>query len=512
MLNSILVSIMLFKNETIGSASHKTVIVIDRSKKFCQRAQEHVKYFDPASDENVHYLSKWSVAIQCVIEFQRVLSDIYPYGSKQVRLCISDTAAKFITPTWKENLITYNEVINAFLENQPDLNASSAPASILNGLNLIMDALVLPSVQQAKFLKMNAEACQLPEKFDGIQMPSISSKNASENRARFYKRLEKIRPTVQKNVLNAHRLSGIENSGTVIVFTSVNNLEELNEIVTFVEDQISERNELYKSAAQIDLSMLPISQIRLLIVHISEFGEPAPSDSFILDCQLYCMTKNKLVRPTVYFTAGTSSGIKVIHEILCSDYAISSTTVTNIPMKEESDPKKSQNYNVEIFHANNVHNFFKRHNLLELDSPIANRSETEYTTAMLKWSGVNNRLNLAEPPLFYSSSLVTLSSVRSRPSNCFSIFLLGGKTVMLDVNINPLPSVVNVNFFNTTISHFCTADLNNGALSMKCMSFKLAGSYKLLQKHKFGDSEINSYKNLLELRQIQPTPIKECFN
>jgi hypothetical protein len=61
--------------------------------------------------------------------------------------------------------------MRAFLENQPDLNASSASASILNGLNMTMDALTAPTIQQTKILKMNAEAFKFPANFNGTQMP-----------------------------------------------------------------------------------------------------------------------------------------------------------------------------------------------------------------------------------------------------------------------------------------------------------------------------------------------------
>jgi hypothetical protein len=78
-------------------------------------------------------------------------------------------------------------------------------------------------------------------------------------------------------------------------------------------------------------------------------------------------------------------------------------------------PNKSQNYNVEIFHRENVHTFFKNHELLQIDSPIASRVDTEYTTAKLKWSNVNNRFNASEvcvnilAKIFLFSRLYSLS-------------------------------------------------------------------------------------------------------
>lgn len=104
--------------------------------------------------------------------------------------------------------------------------------------------------------------------------------------------------------------------------------------------------------------------------------------------------------------------IKIVHKILCDHYDIASTTVSGIPMKEESDPTKSQNYDVELFHRKRVHSFFEANNLLQLDSPISARVNELYTTARLKWSNVNNKFIMSEPPLFTHSSLATLADVR----------------------------------------------------------------------------------------------------
>jgi hypothetical protein len=139
---------------------------------------------------------------------------------------------------------------------------------------------------ELKCRKLNFGTIKLPQIFR-----TISAKKPSAKRTEFYKRLEKVRPTVQKNVLSTHCLPGIENSGTIIVFTSVDNLDKLKEIVTFVEEQVYERNELYKATAQTDLSILPISQLRLLIVHIDAVDEPQHTADFAIDCQCYCQGK-----------------------------------------------------------------------------------------------------------------------------------------------------------------------------------------------------------------------------
>lgn len=71
-------------------------------------------------------------------------------------------------------------------------------------------------------------------------------------------------------------------------------MEKLKEIVTFVEEQVYERNELYKTTAQTDLSILPILQLRLLIVHIDGADEPQRTNDFAIDCQCYCREKVKI--------------------------------------------------------------------------------------------------------------------------------------------------------------------------------------------------------------------------
>lgn len=57
---------------------------------------------------------------------------------------------------------------------------------------------------------------------------------------------------------------------------------------------------------------------------------------------------------------------------------------------------------------------------------------------------------------------------------------MSGKNVLLDVNApNSLPTVT-VNFASTTISHVCTADFNNAAMSIKCFSFDLPSKFLLI--------------------------------
>lgn len=222
----------------------------------------------------------------------------------------------------------------------------------------------------------------------------LQSNKSSKTQSDFYSRLEQIRSSVQKNVFLSSRISEVNNCGSIIVFTSIENRKKLEEIVNFVEEQIYERNELYNIAGQTDFSILRLSHVRLFVISISGQNEPTLTESFRANCRSYCVSRRGLVKASVHFGTNNTSVMKIMHEILCSDYEISSTTVNGIPMKEESDPNNSRSYDVELFHHNRIHNFFQIHNLLQSDSPIATKIDSQYITAKLRWSGVNSKFNI----------------------------------------------------------------------------------------------------------------------
>lgn len=94
-----------------------------------------------------------------------------------------------------------------------------------------------------------------------------------------------------------------------MVFTCIESVDKLKEIINCVEELVYERNELYKvSATQADITILPISQLRFLIVHIDGGEEPKVTQDFITSCESYCLTRvsyESKVCPTIFCSVGS---------------------------------------------------------------------------------------------------------------------------------------------------------------------------------------------------------------
>lgn len=53
----------------------------------------------------------WNCSVEAAFEFHRVVADLFPNGTKQLRLVVSDFVGRFLTPPWSDKLITHDDVI-----------------------------------------------------------------------------------------------------------------------------------------------------------------------------------------------------------------------------------------------------------------------------------------------------------------------------------------------------------------------------------------------------------------
>jgi len=126
--------------------------------------------------------------------------------------------------------------------------------------------------------------------------------------------------------------------------------------------------------------------------------------------------------------AGSPLSSKVLSLVLLH-YGLASTTVTGIPMKEEQNASSSANYDVEIVHPKLVHSDLYQTGVAEgIKIP---KEGCEYYSIPLRWC--TPRTSSVE--LIYTTVAVRLTpvDVNSRPSSCLTNFLLGGRTVMLEM-------------------------------------------------------------------------------
>lgn len=114
------------------------------------------------------------------------------------------------------------------------------------------------------------------------------------------------------------------------------------------------------------------------------------------------------------------------------NYDLISTTVCNIPMKEEQNACSSANYDVEIIHSKNAHSqFFENAQIANANEFYQNSNKDESKSLKLKWCLLpkSNQIDIN-----YCSNIhrVTALEINSRPSLCLINYLHSGKNVILE--------------------------------------------------------------------------------
>lgn len=118
------------------------------------------------------------------------------------------------------------------------------------------------------------------------------------------------------------------------------------------------------------------------------------------------------------------------------NYDLTSTTVCNIPMKEEQNACSSANYDVEIIHSRNAHNqFFQNAQINNADefyqNSVRELNISEHKSLKLKWCLMPKS---CQTDINYCTNMhrVTALEINSRPSICLINYLHSGKNVILE--------------------------------------------------------------------------------
>ncbi|NXW33561.1 INT13 protein, partial [Phaetusa simplex] len=170
------------------------------------------------------------------------------------------------------------------------------------------------------------------------------------------------------------------------------------------------------------LSLMQIQKCELVLIHTYPVGE----DSLVSD------RPKKELSPVLTsevhsVRAGRHLATK-LNVLVQQHFDLASTTITNIPMKEEQHANTSANYDVELLHHKEAHVDF----LKSGDNHVGGNSRegTFKETVTLKWC--TPRTNSVE--LHYCTGAYRISpvDVNSRPSSCLTNFLLNGRSVLLE--------------------------------------------------------------------------------
>ncbi|XP_078465657.1 integrator complex subunit 13 isoform X1 [Lampetra fluviatilis] len=370
--------------------SHKTALVLDHGVHMGESCKQSVELdvFTKSRAPGLIPLapvskSLWTCAVESAVEYCRILYDIFP-SRKLVRFIVSDSEARSLN-SWNQDEQSLQQISASLaMVGPPDPRSEPEYCSLLQGVMEAVEAL-----------------CQCSE----LQ---------HEARTSLLERAERV-----------------SNRGRILAITSLRGDSHVRMLEEAVQEAIQEHNKL---AAGSD-SLMPIQQCELVLVHTHPISdESCVSEhrkrelSPILSSEVYS------VRAGRYLPAKLTTLVQ-------QHFNLASTTITNIPMKEEQHANTSANYDVELLHHCDAHaELFKlgewRPHACARDlsaltpGSSGGREGVTKETVTLKWC--TPRTNSIE--LHYCTGAFRISpvDVNSRPSSCLTNFLLNGRSVMLE--------------------------------------------------------------------------------
>uniref|UniRef100_A0A8C2B8Q1 Integrator complex subunit 13 n=1 Tax=Cyprinus carpio TaxID=7962 RepID=A0A8C2B8Q1_CYPCA len=347
----------------IFSVSHKTAFVVDHCPYMAESSRQLIEcdMLTKSRSQGVIPLapvskSLWTCAIECSMEYCRILYDVYP-TKKLVNYIVSDSEVHILN-SWKQENQNTQELMTALAAvGPPNPRQDPECCSVLHGLVAAVESL-----------------CKITE----YQHESRTTLMDTADR--------------------------VANRGRIICLTNAKSDTHVRMLEDCVLETIQEQN---KRAAGSD-RLMPIQQCELVLVHIYPQGEETlVSDRQKKELSSVLSSEVHSVRAGRYL-AGK------LNVLVQQHFDLASTTITNIPMKEEQHANTSANYDVELLH----------HRDPSFHCMNTSRDSGLKETVTLKWC--TPRTNSVE--LHYCTGAYRISpvDVNSRPSSCLTNFLLNG--------------------------------------------------------------------------------------
>ncbi|XP_034528966.1 integrator complex subunit 13 isoform X2 [Notolabrus celidotus] len=360
------------------AGSHKTVFVVDHCPYMAESSRQQVEC-DVLTKSRAHGViplapvskSLWTCAVECSMEYCRILYDIYP-KDKLINYIVSDSEFHILN-SWKREDQSTHELMSALAAvGPPNPREDPECCSILHGLVSAVESL-----------------CKITE----LQ---------HEKRTALMDTAERV-----------------ANRGRIICLTNAKSDTHVRMLEDCIQETILEQNKLAAGSDR----LMAIQQCDLVLVHIHPQGEdtlvsdrPKKEISSLLTSEVHSVR------------AGRHLATK-LNILVQLHFDLASTTITNIPMKEEQHANTSANYDVELLHHKDAHlEFFKSGDLHMAGSSTRENGLKE--TITLKWC--TPRTNSIELHYCTGAYRISPTDVNSRPSSCLTNFLLNGRSVLLE--------------------------------------------------------------------------------
>ncbi|XP_067860771.1 integrator complex subunit 13 isoform X2 [Heptranchias perlo] len=397
------------------SEAHKTVFVVDHCPYMSESCRQTVE-FDMFTKNRAPGIiplapiskSLWTCAVESAMEYCRIMYDIFPARK------LPATLSSMTSTSGDQRLLTVapKQLMGATRVN---FIVSDSRAHTLNSwgqddqnLQELMAALAAVGPPNAR---MDPECCSVLHGL--VEAVEVLCKCTDYQ--------HEARTTLMEN---ADRVS---NKGRIICITNAKSDSHVRMLEDCVQETIHEHNKL---AASSD-NLMQIQHCELVLIHTYTAGEDSlVSDRPKKDISLVLTSEVHSVR------AGRQLPAKLT-TLVQQHFDLASTTITNIPMKEEQHANTSANYDVELLHQKDAHTELLRSEGKNM-APItfdphlcsSNRDGAVKDTVTLKWC--TPRTNNVE--LHYCTGAYRISpvDVNSRPSSCLTNFLLNGRSVLLE--------------------------------------------------------------------------------
>ncbi|XP_008313975.1 integrator complex subunit 13 [Cynoglossus semilaevis] len=370
---------MSFGKMKMFSVSHKTVFVVDHCPYMAESSRQQVEcdVLTKSRAQGVIPLapvskSLWTCAVECSMEYCRILYDVYP-KDKLINYIVSDSEFHILN-SWRQEDQSIQELMAALAAvGPPNPREDPECCSILHGLVSAVEAL-----------------CKITE----LQ---------HEKRTALMDTAERV-----------------ANRGRIICLTNAKSDTHVRMLEDCIQETILEQNKLAAGSDR----LMAIQQCELVLVHIYPQGE----DTLVSD------RPKKEISPLLTsevhsVRAGRHLATK-LNILVQQHFDLASTTITNIPMKEEQHANTSANYDVELLHHRDAHlEFFKSGDLHMAGTSTRENGLKE--TVTLKWC--TPRTNVIELHYCTGAYRISPTDVNSRPSSCLTNFLLNGRSVLLEL-------------------------------------------------------------------------------